>query len=163
MWSAITHPCPTNPYRSLVKPPMKLGQGWVIVSGIKSQMKLLIHALISVEPVKGPLVTRWYASMNYCATTGSGNGLMHVRRQAIPSTNADSLSIRLPGTRFESKYNKNMIFKTIHLKTSYVKWWSFCWKLNVLRSVHIELVVRLLQISTVRGLWGVSGHWIIWG
>ena len=65
LWDVITHPCP-NFNGSLVKLPLKLGHGWVITSHIKLWMLLCIHVLISVKPVKGPLVLKLKVLNSLC-------------------------------------------------------------------------------------------------
>ena len=60
-----------------------------------------------------------YASLNW-VSTGSGNGLSPVRRQAITWTSADLLSIRPLGTNFSEIQIEiqNLSFMKTHLNLS---------------------------------------------
>ena len=65
------------------------------------------------------LYCRIYASVNW-VSTGSGNGLLPIRRQAITWTNADLFSIRYLGTKFsEIRFKIQNI--SLHLKMSSAK------------------------------------------
>ena len=76
--------------------------------------------------------------------TGSDNGLLPARRQAIIWTNAGILLIRPSGTNFSEILIEIYVFsfKKMHLKMSSAKCRPFCLGLNVLRHLSGCTVVQ---------------------
>ena len=88
----------------------------------------LIHCNINVQ--KNSLIfhqCRIYASVKW-VSIASGNGLPHIRHQAITSINADLLSIWPLGTNFSEFWIKIKIFHswTCIWKISSAKWRTIC-------------------------------------
>ena len=86
----------------------------------------------------GHCLTHWGRVTHTCVgkltITGSDNGLLPGRRQAIIWTNAGILLIGPLGTNFNEILIaiETFSFKNMHLKISSAKWSSFCLSLNVL-------------------------------
>ena len=85
------------------------------------------------------ILTHWGPVTHICVskltTTGSDNGLLPGRHQAIIWINAGILSIGPLGTNFSEILIaiETFSFKKMHLKISSVKWLPFCLGLNVLK------------------------------
>ena len=77
-----------------------------------------------------------YICISKLTSTGSDNGLLPSRHQAIIWTNAGILLIKTVGIFFNEILSEihTLSFKKMHLKMS-AKWRQFCLSLNVLNSL----------------------------
>ena len=91
--------------------------------------------------------------------TGSDNGLLPGRRQAIIRTNAGILLIWALGTNFNEIWSEihTVSFKKMHLKMSSAKWWPFvpCFRVDCTccsKSHTNNLSIRFPQLSSFTSL-----------
>ena len=101
-------------------------------------------------------------------TIGSDDGLLSVYCQAIIWTNAGILLIESLGTQFSEIVIKIHIYavQKMLLKMSSVKWWPFCFGINVLTAVSWKHhYVRSWVINYNGGIWMYlwsSNYLFIW-
>ena len=106
-------------------------------------------------------LTHWGRVMHICVSrltiTGSDNGLLPGRHQAIIWTNAGILLIGPLRTNFSEIVIEILTFsfKKMRLKVSSAKWRPFCLGLNVLK-LHVHLFLRVLIISPYWFRWFLS-------
>ena len=106
------------------------GLSWIGLSKMSSGNSVCHFASASMW-------THWDWMTHICvsklATTGSDNGLLPGRRQAIIWTTAGILSIQNLGTNFSAILSEihTFSFKKTDMKMPSVKWWPFCLGPNV--------------------------------